>query len=179
LTLDPAIMTALGLALAALFGASAAHKIRTRREFVGIVRNYEIAPDWASAPAAALVILVETAIAAMLVAPETRGPGAFAAAGLLLAYGALMSVNILRGRTEIDCGCGFGPNRERLTTGLLVRNGLLAVGAIIAASPSSDRALGAFDFAVIALFVATASAFYLSFEALRANRARFQSMRHA
>jgi hypothetical protein len=115
----------------------------------------------------------------MLVAPQTRGIGALAAAGLLLAYGALISLNIVRGRTEIDCGCSFGPHPERLSSALFVRNGFLAVIALVAASPASDRALGAFDFAMIALFVSTAAAFYLSFEALRANWARFQSMGHA
>lgn len=179
MTLDPAITTALSLALAGLFGASAAHKIRTRREFVGVVRNYKVAPGWASAPAAALVIIVETAIAAMLVFPEARGSGALAAAGLLVAYGALISVNILRGRSEIDCGCSFGSRTERLSSVLFVRNGVLAVAALIAAAPASGRALGVYDFTVIAMFVATATAFYLSFEALRANWARFQSMGHA
>jgi hypothetical protein len=70
-----------------------------------------------------------------------------AIAALLLVYAAAMAVNIVRGRTHIDCGClGFGTSRASLGWELVARNMLLAAVALAAAAlPVAPRALGAID----------------------------------
>ena len=171
--IDPAISTAFGFSLSALFAASAAHKATGFAEFAGVLRNYRIAPDAMVTPLAFLAIVIEAALALGLLAPSVRAIAAIGSAGLLSAYGLAMAVNIARGRVDIDCGCSFGASSDRLAWSLVIRNGVLALIAILVASPTAARSLGWTDFAFSALFVATAAAFYLTFEALRANWARF------
>jgi hypothetical protein len=54
-----------------------------------------------------------------------------AAAGLLVAFGAAMAVNLVRGR-QFDCGCG--PATERMISWwLVIRNTVLSVAALAVA----------------------------------------------
>lgn len=177
--IDPAISAALGVLLATLFAASAAHKARGFAEFAGVVRNYRIAPDGVVPALSAIVVIVEAAIAAGLLIPSTRAAAGVFAAALLLAYGGAIAVNLARGRSDIDCGCSFGGSGERLTPVLIIRNAVLASLALALAAPAGARALGAFDYASIALFALTAAALYGVFESLRVNRARFFAAGHS
>ena len=70
----------------------------------------------------------------------TRPFAAIAAAGLLAGYGLAIAINLARGRRYIDCGCG--DTRQLLSPWLLVRNGLLAGGAILVALPAEARVAG-------------------------------------
>jgi len=176
--IDPAISAALGVSLAALFALSAAHKARGFAEFSGVLRNYKIAPEGLIAALSALVIAAEAAIAAGLMIAPARAFAGVAAAALLVAYGAAIALNLARGRRDIDCGCNFGGSAERLSPALVFRNAVLATGALAAAAPVGARALGAFDYASIALFVLAAAALYGVFESLRANHARFFAAGH-
>lgn len=171
--IDPAISTAFGFSLSALLAASAAHKATGFAEFAGVLRNYRIAPEAMVAPLAFLAIVIEAALALGLLVPSVRAIAAIGSAGLLSAYGLAMAFNIARGRVDIDCGCSFGASSDRLSWSLVMRTAILALVAILAAAPVSARSLGWADFAFSALFVATAAAFYLTFEALRANWTRF------
>ncbi|MCG8503691.1 MAG: hypothetical protein MI755_03710 [Sphingomonadales bacterium] len=168
--LDPALTMGLSLGLAALFAAGAIHKLRTPRAFFAIVRNYRLAP---AAPAAgSAVIAAETTIAVGLVIPAWRQDAALGAAALLGIYGIAIAINIMRGRTAIDCGCGFGGQGDRLTWWLPLRNAVLALSALALTLPAASRALGWLDALTIGLFVAGAAVLYATFEALRSNTAR-------
>ena len=61
-------------------------------------------------------------IAAALVAPVTRPLGLLAGAGLLALYAGAMAINIRRGRTHVECGCG-GPVQP-INGATLLRNGI-------------------------------------------------------
>lgn len=173
MTIDPAISLAMALALTTLFAAGAVHKAQARSEFVGIVANYRLAPA-ALAPAIALAIVaLEAVLAIALIAPPTRAGAGVAAAFLLAAYGAAIGFNLVRGRTNIDCGCSFGGGTNRIGPGLLLHNAVLVAAALVIALPAGARVLGAFDFAYSVLFAAAAAVLYLTFEKLRANADRF------
>ncbi|MEK7266500.1 MAG: MauE/DoxX family redox-associated membrane protein [Pseudomonadota bacterium] len=176
--IDPAISAAFGVCLAALFAASAAHKARGFAEFAGVVRNYRLAPEGVAPALSAIVIALEAMLAAGLLYPPMRAAAGVGAAALLLAYGGAIAFNLARGRRDIDCGCTFGGSGERLTPVLVIRNAGLAVLALAVAAPQSVRALGAFDYASIALFALTSAALYVAFESLRANHARFFAAGH-
>lgn len=176
--IDPAISAALGVSLAALFAVSAAHKARGFAEFSGALRNYRIAPEGLVPALSVLVIAAEALIATGLLFAPARAVAAIAAATLLLAYGGAIALNLARGRRDIDCGCNFGGSRERLSMVLVFRNAGLALAALAAAAPVNARALGALDYASIALFVLSAAALYGVFESLRANHARFFAAGH-
>ncbi|MEZ5920027.1 MAG: MauE/DoxX family redox-associated membrane protein [Parvularculaceae bacterium] len=172
--IDPGISLVIAISLAALFAASAAHKALGFPAFIGVVRNYRIAPA-AVAPALALAAFAaESAIAFGLLLPFTRSGAAAGAAIILLGYGAAIAFNIARGRAEIDCGCSFGPSADRLTPMLVVRNGILALAALLVSLPAASRVLGAVDFVFVAVAIATFSVLYLAAERLRANAVKFQ-----
>jgi len=108
--IDPLIQAVLGAALAVLFAAAAAHKLRSGARFAAQLAEYRLLP------------------------------AAIAAAGLLAGYGLAIAINLARGRRYIDCGCG--DTRQLLSPWLLVRNGLLAGGAILVALPAEARVAG-------------------------------------
>jgi hypothetical protein len=71
---------------------------------------------------------MELALVPLLLVPATRAGAAATAAALLLFYAAAIAVNLLRGRSDIDCGCGSRP--QPLSWWLLLRNMLLASGVL-------------------------------------------------
>src|SRR3990170_4114641 len=81
---------------------------------------------------------------------------------LLAAYALAIAINLLRGRTRIDCGClGFG-RHDRIAWTMVARNLVLIALALALLLPASPRRLVAFDvltisasLAAIALLVAT------------------------
>lgn len=169
--MDPAISAALALSLAALFAATAAHKAVDFGRFINVVRAYGVMPAFLAPLASLMVIALEFAIAAGLVAPPFRAVAGSSAAALLLAYGVLIGFNIARNRRDIDCGCSFGGSGERLTPVLIFRNLGLAILALVTAAPVGARSLELLDAASITLFVLSSAALYVAFEGLRANAA--------
>ncbi len=82
------------------------HKAADRVRFSGIVSAYALLPA-AAVPAFALLLpLIEVAAALAILVQPLQLLGAAAIMALLLLYAFAMSFNIVRGRSEIDCGCG-------------------------------------------------------------------------
>jgi hypothetical protein len=77
-------------------------------------------------------------------------------------YGGALAVNLLRGRRQIDCGCGLSGaagGEQPLSWWLVARNVVLALLAVIAGLPQSGRELGFFD--ALTLAAATLAAVLL------------------
>lgn len=109
---------------ALLFLRAAWHKAADFGTFTGYVADYQLLPERLVEPAARLLIAAEFATVLLLVLPLTVGFGAALAMALLGLYAAGIAINIARGRTRIECGCG-GP-AQPLSSALLLRNALLA-----------------------------------------------------
>lgn len=113
------------------------HKVADFGTFTGYVADYQLLPEALVEPAAKALAAIEFLAVVLLVYPATVRAGAPLAVALFGLYGLAMAVNIGRGRTRIECGCG-GP-AQRLSPALLVRNVLLAaiavLPAVFAASP--------------------------------------------
>jgi hypothetical protein len=143
--IDPVIDVAVRGALALLFAAAAWHKLSDLTRFGATLSAYQLLPTWAAWPTARLMPIVEALVAAGLLFPATKTAAALAGACLLGAYSAAITVNILRGRHEIDCGCFASSTRVPLSAGLLLRNTLLIGATGIAALPTSARPLSWLD----------------------------------
>lgn len=148
--IDPALAWILRASLATLFAAAAMHKIRDPQSFIRTFAEYDILPRRFSASGAIALVAAELSIATgLLIAP--RGiPVGFAAVSLLLIYSLAIIVNLIRGRLEIDCGClgpaSHGPaSRQPLSAWLVVRNGVLILGAAATSLPISNRSLHFID----------------------------------
>ena len=169
---DPAVQTALHLALSALFARAAWHKLRNRSEFTKTLAAYEILPAPLLAPAGAALATVELSVATALLIPGAGPTPGLAAVTLLLIYTAAMATNWLRGRREIDCGCSRPGRHTPIGPGLMARNVLLAWLALAAALPAGGRALIWLDLVTIAGTGLVAAALYGATEQARFRGAR-------
>lgn len=145
--MDPALEHILRGALALLLGTGAVAKLRDRLRFRAVVEAYELVPARMAGAAALAFAIVEGLLAIALVAPASLGVRAIAlggAAALFGVYAAAIAINLARGRTEIDCGCGGGVEVP-LSGWLLLRNGLLIAAAIACVGGASARPLGWVD----------------------------------
>ncbi len=158
-------MTAMGT-LALVFALSVSHKIRDYARFRASLGAYQLVPERLLGLFAPLVILLElTAIVAILL---PTGPGVSIAFGLLLLYTVALTVNLLRGNTSIDCGCGDTPTP--ISGWLLLRNGALLLLALPYEPEGGPPDL--LHWALVSTLVTLLIAYYLIFEQLLANQAR-------
>lgn len=131
---EPLIHWALRSFLAALFATAALSKLTGMEEFHGVVRNFRLLPDMASRAVAMVLPVAELAVAAGLMIPALAAPAALAAAALLGVFGLAIAVNVLRGRTQIDCGCFRNGMKQRISWAMVARNAVLAAMALGAAA---------------------------------------------
>jgi len=110
-----------------VFATAAAEKLRHRAVLRGVISNYRLLPDFAVAPVAALQAPVELVLGLMLLTGVAQPYAPLGAMTLLLLFAAAMAINIKRGRSHIDCGCGGVSLRQPLRWSLIVRNVLLTV----------------------------------------------------
>jgi len=151
---DPLLVWIARAALALVFGAAALHKWRDFERFADALRGHHLVPATWVAPLARAMRALETALVPALLLPATAPVAAGTGAALLVAYSAAIAVNLARGRRDIDCGCSLRP--RPLSGGLLARNGLLGLGAALAAAPPTPRALAPLDLFTAVACLATA-----------------------
>lgn len=158
-------MTAIGT-LALVFVVSVSHKLRDYPRFRASLAAYQLFPDSLLGIFAPLVILLELAAIVAILLPT--GPGVSIAFGLLLIYTLALTINLLRGNTAIDCGCGDLPTP--ISGWLLLRNGALLILALPVEPEGGPPDL--LHWALVGALVALLMIFYLTFEQLLANHAR-------
>ena len=165
-------MLAAALGFGLLLGTGSWRKLRGLDEFRAVLSDYRLVPAPATKPAALVVALVEGVLAGLwLVAPWRFEAVIIAGVGtalLMAAYGGAISVNLLRGRPWIDCGCGGG---EQLSWILVVRN-LVLTGFAVLPLAMIDGALPRWkDLAVSVPVFVVAALLYLATRTLLENAA--------
>jgi hypothetical protein len=110
------------LALLIFLGA-VLHKIFDFGEFQGFVADYQLLPEILVKPTSLLLVIVEAGVVLLMLWSPTRIFALTLAAGLLALYALAIAVNLRRGRTQIECGCGGAP--QWLSAALVWRNLLL------------------------------------------------------
>ena len=174
--LDPVIVLSARYGLALLLLSAAVGKLRGLTYFRGNLREYALLPDPIVPMAAVLIPLVELMIAAAAVNNATGAHAMIAGGTLLGVYAFAIGINLLRGRSDIDCGCTGPAARQTLNGWLVLRNiALIAVAACGAAAPAT-RPLGALDFAVLLLAVGSGSVLYAAVNQLTANAPHLDAM---
>jgi len=155
-------MTAMGT-LALVFVFSVSHKLRDYARFKASLGAYRLFPESMLSLMAPTVIGLELIAIAAILLPV--GPGVSIAFGLLLLYTLAITVNLLRGNTSIDCGCGDTPTP--ISGWLLMRNGALLLLALPHDPGSGSPDL--FLWALVGALIALLGLFYLIVEQLLAN----------
>lgn len=171
--LDPLLPLTVATGLALVFAMAAQHKFGglKQKRFAAQLAAYELLPEVLVTPVARMLPLLELGIATALLLPLTREAATTVAVALLLLYGAAMAVNLLRGRSAIDCGCGDVP--RMLSWWLVLRNVLLAALACTPLLPLQTRALQFSDFIFVLLLTLLAAIAWLAVDQLLRNHHAF------
>jgi uncharacterized membrane protein YphA (DoxX/SURF4 family) len=109
-----------------VFVLAATQKAQHWRIFSGVLANYRLLPRALVTPAAALLPPLEMLVGILLLSAQIRPFGALAAIAFLSVFAAAMAINLKRGRSEIDCGCGHSLLKQNLSWVLVSRNAGLA-----------------------------------------------------
>ncbi|KVQ78670.1 methylamine utilization protein MauE [Burkholderia multivorans] len=198
MTIDPVLATSAQAGAAAVVLLGAVAKLRAPVAFRDALAGYRLLPDALVGPAALAIPLAEALGAAALLFPDTRAAAAIGLIALLLAFAAALAANILRGRTDIDCGCtGFagvravpgadasgapasGDGTPRRIGWPHVARVLLLVALVATALIAPDtRAVVWFDYLTLFFSVPLIVCALLTVDVLLANVPRLTAMRNS
>jgi len=111
-----------------MFITSAIGKITQFSDHQKIIKAYKIVPLSMTKPFAILDIAFEIIVGVLLMTFMIPEITLFLASFLLLLYSVAITINLLRGRTELDCGCGGIVGDNKISPILVIRNiGLIVV----------------------------------------------------
>jgi Methylamine utilisation protein MauE len=161
---DPVATSAVAGCVALILFSAAWHKFSELDVFAGALDAYQLLPSAWVMPIARTLPFVEAAIGACVLIPATRPTFLVVFAGLIAIYGGAIAINLVRGRHQIDCGCGG--DVHLLSWGLVVRNGLLACAAVALSAPSIDRPYEWLDAVTLIVGVLALYGSYLTFDEL-------------
>lgn len=177
LAMDPVLARACGAALAVILIVGAWQKLRDMAVFEASVELYRLLPERMVAPFARLFPVLEAASGVALLFELSRGAGL--ALGLLVLGSATtaVAINVARGHTEIDCGCGGAEGHTRLSWLLVVRNAVLLALLVAGAQQGSDRGLVWIDYLSVAGGTLMLLTLYAAANQLLANHPHLAQMR--
>src|SRR5579883_3488706 len=165
--IDPVVGYVIVLGIALLFATAAIHKLRDPHRFREVLSADAVLPAVLVPAVARLLPILELLAALLLVSGAGHAAAAaLPAMALLVLYAAVLAVNLVRGRRDLDCGCGPARAHRPIAAWMVWRNGLLA--ALLGASVlmRSARPLGIADFLILACAVAVMSVLYAAFDRL-------------
>ncbi|MCB1746082.1 MAG: methylamine utilization protein MauE [Gammaproteobacteria bacterium] len=173
---DIVIQHVAAASLAIVFMVGAWQKLRDRIGFEIALDNYDLLPAALVKPVAWLLPAFEFATGLALVSPWRTNGGVMAL--LLLGFvTAGVVVNLLRGRTDVGCGCGGIEDEQLLSWALVARNGVLALGACATLGAGVARPLAWLDYVTVVGATLSAYALYVAANQLIANRPRLARLR--
>jgi Methylamine utilisation protein MauE len=109
-----------------VFVLAAAQKAQHWRILPGVISNYRLLTRGMIVPFAALLPPLELTVGVLLLCAWAMPASLLAAALLLAVFAAAMAINLRRGRSGIDCGCGQSFLKQTLSWTLVARNAVLA-----------------------------------------------------
>jgi hypothetical protein len=146
LMLDPVFNIGLRGAISCLLLAAAWHKARNPIEFWQALSAYQLLSEKFARPVSRTLPVVEAGIAVSLIVFSISALPIIGAILLFGVYGGAIAINLLRGRTELKCGCGGIVADQTIHWGLVARNGVLIFCTSLLLLPASGRALTWLDF---------------------------------
>lgn len=168
--IDPIITMVAALTLSVIFASAASHKLMHRVWFRRQVQEYELIHPLFVPVAAIVLPIAELMIALGLLWSGSRVYAAVLALLIIATYAVAISINLIKGRKDIDCGCSGPTMQQPLQPGLLLRNAFLAVLAFVACIPLVDRLLGLHDNFVMILAATVLVLLYTAADLWLANR---------
>jgi hypothetical protein len=164
--LDPAFGYLIIGGIALLFASAGMHKLRALATFTEIFAAYRVVPDVLARRLAAFIPCLELGIAAGLLWEPSRRIAVASAVAVLIGYASGLGLNLLRGRRDLDCGCGTARDRRAIAAWMAWRNLFLAAALGMAALPWSPRALNLTDLLTVMAGLAAAVVLYAAVDRL-------------
>lgn len=156
--------------LAFVFARAAWHKARNLAHFQAQLESYQLLPN-SLVPAVSRLVLVVEGLVALALPVWTLPQPPVVAAMLLAIYTGALAINLLRGREDLDCGCG-GESAQAISWALVVRNSFLIVLAAIAMLPSAPRDISLLELGTVVPACIAVILVYCSVELAIANEQR-------
>ncbi|QBR03299.1 MauE/DoxX family redox-associated membrane protein [Paraburkholderia pallida] len=185
--IDPVLASATqsGAAVTVLLGALP--KWRRPAMFRQAVAQYQLLPEVLVTPVAFAIVVVETLGAIALLLPDWRTVGAATLVLLLSTFATALAINIVRGHTDIDCGChGFAapdaaPQAVTNRIGWLHVARVLAIAALAATAfiAPAARAIVWVDYLTLTFSVLLTVCGLTVFDGLLANTPRLNHLRNS
>jgi hypothetical protein len=175
--MDPVITIIISICMSLMFGFAAAHKLANAAVFKATMDEYQLVPQMLSGTVAILLIVAELLAAILVLVPAIRTYGLMIMAVLLFLYTAGISINLLRGRRDIDCGCSGPASRHELSGWLVLRNLVMLSLVLLATSPMAQRPANWMDAVVVLFSVMVASGLYMGMNQLLAQAPRLAALR--
>jgi uncharacterized membrane protein YphA (DoxX/SURF4 family) len=116
--------------LGTIFFTAGYSKVRRIGEHMVILEEYRLLPTAWIKPIGRVEIILELLTGGLLLLGIFQNLASILASGLLMLYCFAISVNLLRGRREISCGCGGVTGNHSLSWFLVFRNIILLLGSI-------------------------------------------------
>ena len=160
-----------------LFGVAAMHKLKAPAVFRAAMDDYQLIPSILLTISSISLIILELSAAILLLIPRTQAVGLTIAAALLSVYAAGISINLYRGRRDIDCGCNGPATTQALSWWLVARNLVFLSLVLLAMEPTASRSLNWLDMFTIVFGVLVAGSLYLGFNQLLAQAPRLGALR--
>jgi len=129
-TLSSMLTATITVFMCLLFVRAAWHKIAEFTEFTGFVADYKLLPETLVTPVSMAAVGAEVLVVLLQLVPGGQVYGLVLGVAILSLYAAAMSINILRGRASIECGCGGAV--QPLSWSLVWRNAVLVTMAVTA-----------------------------------------------
>ena len=177
---DPFVVRIISLGFMLLFVLAAAHKLTGLATFQAVLTDYRLLPPTLVPLIALAVPVLELLLGVGWLISAYTPTVAYTSAGLLTAYTVAMGINLIRGRVHIGCGCGFGgasPDDQPLSVGLLLRNVVLVIVALLATFPVPERQLGIVDNLTLVAALLASTLLYAAANQLLQNGAAISSWR--
>lgn len=174
---DPVVARSCGALLAVVLLTGAWQKLRDLAVFRAQVELYRLLPEVLVGVFALALPVLEVAAGTALLFEASRGTGLALTLAVLGVSTAGVVINLLRGHTAIDCGCGGAQGHTELSWALPARNAVLLALAVVAGQPGSDRALMWIDYLSVAGATLALLALYATANQLIANQPRLAQLR--
>lgn len=129
------IATAVQVGIGLVFASAGIGKAIRWHQFKGMLEAYRLMPSALVPLAALLLVPIEIVVGGALAGGWNVFAFSILASMLLAIFAAAMTINLVRGRRSIDCGC-FQSTRQTLRWRLVIRNVVCAVAVLAAGSIS-------------------------------------------
>jgi Methylamine utilisation protein MauE len=172
MTVDFTISFIIRFLLVFIFARAVLHKLGDLSHFNAQLETYRLIPSPLVPAMSFFLILIEGFLAFSLLLSGWLYPS-FIAAALLALYAGAISINLVKGRDDLDCGCGGrSAFTQRISWALVIRNCVLAIFALATASPIASRSVSVVDITTVVFATIAVICIYASIEQAIANQHR-------